>query len=341
MTAMRARRGGRAGVAENSAGEREPDRLSRRANLLEVAGLYLVLLATWWIGLGRLSERAGLGWLRGVAVAVVAAAVAWISVGAPRLHGDGWHAMGLGRPAAPFTKNGAREGAPAAATLVVFGVAALLVWLNWDYLLIRLGLHQAGSPVYEALARGPWRTAGQVAAALAIGTLFAAFGIRWDNLPSAFRAASWLALLFGGAIELGAVAAWLAPGGHDPFAGFVWVGNTGKAFLTHLSLYVLWAPLQQFFVLGYVNTRVRKGIPASFAGGRGRLATAFLTGAAFAGLHLPGWPLAALTFAGGCAYGWLFQRDRDRNLFAVGLAHAFIGTLIATTTSISMVVGPQ
>ena len=92
-------------------------------------------------------------------------------------------------------------------------------------------------------------------------------------------------------------------------------GGTPRSF-PRLAAYVPWALLQQWLVLSYFNTRIRKAVPRSgWAGLPGRAITAGLTGLAFGALHWPNAPLVAVTCVGGCVSGWLFQRDRSRNLF--------------------------
>jgi len=330
---------------ETSGGEIECDRVSRRANLVEGVGVYLLVQAAWWVCFGSLSRSPGHEWLRVLGVSLIAAAALYALMVAPWLHGDGWHALGFARPMelVAFCRTHAPGGRrlPLVVLVTVAAFVGLLLLANWDYLLIRLSVRLASPDTYLALTASPWRGVAMGAAAVALTAVFAIFGIRWDNLPSALRAVGGLTVAFAASIEIAAVARATLTGDWTTFAGLAWAGSTRNGVLVHLAFYTLWAPLQQWFMLGYFNTRIRKGIAASGRGpASGRVLAAGLTGLAFGALHIPAWPLVAVTFAGGCAYGWLFQRDRNRNLFVLGLAHGLVGTLLATTTSIRMVVGP-
>jgi len=330
---------------QTSSGEIEYDRMSRRANLVEGLVFYLAVLSIWWLFLGAASRVQGCTWLRPLGVALLLAAALYAFGVAPAAHGDGWHALGLARPM-ELRAIGRQRDQGARRSLLTTLVALplfvfLLVWANWDYLLIRLGFSPNSTSAYHTMVTQPWRSVGMGMTTIVLTMLFSVFGVRWDNLRSAARSVFWVTVASAGAIELVAATLAAASGDWTAFTGFSWVGTTRKAFISHLALYVLWAPLQQWFVLGYFNTRIRKGVPKF---GRGLLSSRFLasvlTGLAFGAMHMPAWSLVAVTFAGGCAYGWLFQDDRYRNLFVMGLGHGLVGTLLATTTSMRMVVGP-
>jgi hypothetical protein len=173
-----------------------------------------------------------------------------------------------------------------------------------------------------------------------LGLALAAALIRWANLGTAARAAAWpVGLLLTGVVA----SAWLAAvssGNWTRFGQFSWLGRAG--FFPQLAAYAPWALLQQWLLLSYLNTRIRRTVPRTgWLGLPGRVITTGLTGLAFGAMHAPNVPLALLTFAGGCVSGWLFQRDRSRNLSVVALAHGLAGTLLATLTTVPMNVGPR
>ena len=57
-------------------------------------------------------------------------------------------------------------------------------------------------------------------------------------------------------------------------------------------------------------------------------------------MHPPAWWLVLATFPVGVLYGWLFQQDRYRNLFVIGVTHGVAGVLYAALIPGSMAVGP-
>jgi hypothetical protein len=171
--------------------------------------------------------------------------------------------------------------------------------------------------------------------------LLAGFVVRWSNLASAARDL-WrpLGVML---VLLGAAAAVVAAVSGDwiPIRDFSVYGQGSRSFVPQLVAYVPWGLLQQCLLLGYFNTRIRKAVPAAgWAGIPGRHISAGLTGLAFGAVHAPQVPLMAFTCLSGCVLGWLFQRDRSRHLFLMGLAHGLAGAIVATLTSVRMEVGP-
>ena len=131
-------------------------------------------------------------------------------------------------------------------------------------------------------------------------------GWRADNFPAAARLlvppmATVSLLLFGvgwwaGTLDLGR-----------------WEG--GQSIMGVPALSLLWGPLQQYALQGFINRR------AQIVFGRGR-ASVLLTGLLFAFFHLPNPWLTLATFAGGLLWAWVYQRAP--NLFAVGMSHALM-----------------
>jgi hypothetical protein len=328
-----------------SGGEIEHDRMSKRANLAEGLGLYLLIQAALWGCLGAGTHVASLSWLRASGYLLLAAAALHALVVAPWLHGDDWHARGLARPnelRETWARRQPRSRTPpliAPVTVVAF--VGLLVWTNWDYLLIRLGIRYTWPEVYSRLTRMPFRQLGACVAAAVAGGLSVAVVIRQDNLRTAAKSLLRPVVVAVAGIAVAALALAARSDGSKLFSEFVWTGRGGNALATQFAFYILWGILQQSLLLGYLNTRIRRGVPHA---GRtccsGRILTAGLTGIAFGGLHLPAWPLVVLTFLGGSVFGWLFQKDCHRNLFVMGAAHGVVGTLAATTLGLSMQVGP-
>ncbi len=88
---------------ENSAGEIEQDRTSKRANLIEVLLLYgLAQFAMWFlIGYGGMGLNSQL--LNILGYLILALAIIWAVFLSPYYHADTWHGIGFGRPMELFT----------------------------------------------------------------------------------------------------------------------------------------------------------------------------------------------------------------------------------------------
>jgi membrane protease YdiL (CAAX protease family) len=92
-----------------------------------------------------------------------------------------------------------------------------------------------------------------------------------------------------------------------------WEG--GQSIFGVPALSLLWGPLQQYALQGFINRR------AQILFGPGR-ASVLLTGLLFAVFHLPNPWLTLATFAGGLLWAWVYQRAP--NLLAVGVSHGLM-----------------
>lgn len=328
---------------ETSCGEIEHERLSRRANAAEALIVYLLIQSALRLGIGLPPQPGEAPWLRATGLALAGLVATYVIVVAPWVHDDGWHGRGLARPLELFAIW--PQQSPKfrlAGTALILALPILLAWVGWSSLLIRLGIRLTWPEVYDQLSDTPWSTVGTAATAVVFGLVFSGFLIRWTNLASAARALSWpVGVLLAGIVVVAATSA-AGSGDWTRFCELTWTGHGRGAFLPRLAAYVPWGLLQQWLLLAYFNTRVRKAVPKSgWAGLSGRAVTAGLTGIAFGALHWPDVPLVTLSCVGGCVSGWLFQQDRCRNLFLLGLAHGMAGTMVATLTSVRMGVGPR
>jgi len=299
-------------VIRNAAGEEERDRLSPRANLIEAGVVFAVAFAAWW-------TRTDV---------VLYAAVAYVFVGARFLHQDGavaWGLPPLGAAPRRFRAAG-KPGRPLllalAAGLLVAVVA--LSYAAWPYVLLRTGVRLHAPETYARLAQSALaRVAFGVLVWLAVVFLL----VRWER-P---RAGLWrvVVCLFGLVLVVAAFV--------GDWSGFRWFGDAQHAFLPRAFFYVLWALLQHYVLLGFLNGRLRKGLGGVRGG---RVWTALGTGAVFGALHLPHASLVAYTFGVGALFGWLFQRERTRDLFALAVAHGIAGTLYTLVLPWPTAVGP-
>jgi membrane protease YdiL (CAAX protease family) len=92
-----------------------------------------------------------------------------------------------------------------------------------------------------------------------------------------------------------------------------WSG--GQSILGIPLLSLLWGPLQQYALQGFINRRTQ------IIMGKG-WASVFTVAAIFALLHLPNPWLALATFAGGLLWAYVYQRAP--NIIALGISHGLL-----------------
>lgn len=138
-------------------------------------------------------------------------------------------------------------------------------------------------------------------------------GWRFDNF---WRAARLLA-----PVMLAVSASLVALGWYTSTLDFArWEG--GQSLLGSPALSLLWGPLQQYALQGFINRR------AQVVFGRGA-ASVFVVGLLFALFHLPNPWLMVATFTGGLFWAWVYQRAP--NLFAVGISHALMTWVLVSS----------
>jgi membrane protease YdiL (CAAX protease family) len=99
-----------------------------------------------------------------------------------------------------------------------------------------------------------------------------------------------------------------------------WEGGQSLFGMPALSL--LWGPLQQYALQGFVNRR------AQIVWGQG-WKSVLVVALVFAVLHLPNPWLTVITFAGGLLWAWVYQRAP--NLFALGLSHGLMTWVLVSS----------
>ena len=146
----------------------------------------------------------------------------------------------------------------------------------------------------------------------------AALGFRLTNLGPCARAAGppFLAMALG-VVAMGAAL------GLDERASF------GR-FAVIFAGYIPWAIFQQYALNGFFVNRFAASVRSP-----GRAAA--LGAACFAGAHVPNWPLMAVTLIAGYIAARVYLAHR--NLIVLGLAHAFVGSLLAVAVPTSVMHG--
>jgi len=90
------------------------------------------------------------------------------------------------------------------------------------------------------------------------------------------------------------------------------------------ALGLLWGPLQQYALQGFINRR------AQVVWGKGWMSI-FFVALTFAVLHMPNPWLTAATFAGGLLWAYVYQRTP--NLLAVGISHSLMTWVLISSVS--------
>ena len=118
------------------------------------------------------------------------------------------------------------------------------------------------------------------------------------------------------AIALAAAAVFLAweEGTLHPLFGVVGVA-------THSSGYFIWAVFQQFILQSYFFLRLEKLVSTRFA--------VFASAGLFCLVHIPNPVLVVVCLVAGWVACEIFRRNR--NIYAIGVAHAILGLTIAIT----------
>jgi len=308
------------GTVINTAGEPERERRSPRANAVEALGFACLILATLWpfcFGLGVLGNSAA---IRQAAQWPIALMMVWILLISPWWHGDTAESLGLGNPRRLWRT--LRTAAPARRWRLIAAIGSVLLVLNYvtvtQWPLVRrffkLPPSALGWPEPAIVLFGV------VMSALAVTCL-----IRYDNFPSAFRAA----LIVSVALIFYAGAGAVLHRGWGAFAAF-----EPKRYPLDVLAYIFWGFIQQLAFTAYFGTRLRKAFgpgPRSPHSKRPAvlgvaIASATLAptvwllvrtlyGPAAAPLGMLAW---AIVFAApvGAVWGWFYARDPRRLLVA-------------------------
>jgi len=326
----------------NTAGEPEPEALSRHWNLIEPFVVMTLLLAALWALAYPFDVLGGVAAASTAARVIAGVLLIHILLISPWLHRDTAATRGLGSPGrvlAALRNMTLRRRLVFAGLLFLFIVflTALSYQQSPGLLRFLFGVPQDATLRFRETLAG---SAVVLCGSTALAWLWATCVVRYDNFGSALRTAGRILATLLPPFLLVA----LAVNGPAAFATFDAARLAGHAFG-----YVFWGAFQQLIFCAYFGTRLRRGIaPAAdtSAQRRRRLGVAVLSGLFFGLIHINSWWLVALTWFLGACLAWVFMEDRNRNVLALGVVHGVSGACLAwlfrrgSDVHISLRVGP-
>jgi hypothetical protein len=308
----------------NTAGQPEPEALSRRWNLIEPFAVMTLLLAALWALAYPFGVLGGVAAANVIARALAGVLLVYLLIVSPWLHRDTTASRGLGSPARVF----AALRATTPARRWVYG-ALLFLFIAFLTALAYQQCHGVLRFLFGVPRDATLRfreTLGGKAVVLCgcagLAWLWATCIVRYDNFGSALRTAGRILAVLLPPFLLVA----LAVNGPAAFATFDAARLAGHAFG-----YVFWGAFQQLIFCSYFGTRLRKGV-APAAGPRHRrrrrIGVALLSGLFFGLIHINSWWLVMLTWILGAFLSWAFMEDRNRNVLALGVVHGVAGACL-------------
>jgi hypothetical protein len=328
----------------NTAGVWVQETKGRAWNLIEPVMLMSVLQVIMWAVWFPLELQ---GEDPTIAYIIIGALAVLIFV-SPFIHKDTISGWGLGNPVYVFRKikEGGRPRVIALVVLCLFlAIGAAAFYFLWEQLAdILFGLSESSA---EAFLNTPGGAAGVISLGVGAGFIVGTFLIRYDNFLNALKVAAIVICILGPLIFLVGVA--IDPTGLDKF--------DLESFALNVAYYIFWGALQQFLFAGYFGQRFQKAFgPATIAKDPGkptkeegrvmykkRFWVSLLAGSYFALIHVPSWNLVAFTWLLGVILSWLYMKDKNRNLIALGIIHGVLGSLanVFFESTVSFSVGPS
>jgi hypothetical protein len=279
---------------------------------------------------------------------IIIGALAIVIFVSPFIHRDTISGWGLGNPVYVFRKikEGGRPRVIALIVLCLFlAIGAAAFYFLWEQLAdILFGMSETSADAFLSTSLG---TTAVIALGLVAGLIVGTFLIRYDNFLNALKVAAIVIGILGPLIFVVGVA--IDPTGLDRF--------DGEGFALNVAYYIFWGALQQFLFAGYFGQRFQKAFgPAADAKEPGkptkveeramykkRFWVSLLAGSYFALIHVPSWNLVAFTWLLGVILSWLYMKDKNRNLIALGIIHGVLGSLanVFFESTVSFSVGPS
>jgi hypothetical protein len=256
---------GREARLQNTAGDWEPERRSRRWNAVEALALYAFILFVLWpfgYAYGVMGDRA---WVQPASTVVLTIGAIFLLLVSPRIHGDHPSTWGLGSPRAFWRwLNPPGAGArPLRYAVVLFLLGGLLTAniLRWPDVAKFIGLREVSLGGVGAMEWNtvPWGVPLIMLIGLPLALLIVTCAIRYDNFMPSFIMALKVSLPLAALIFLGAIVNGMQQG-TNPFARFS-IGN----YALGVFGYVFWGFTQQLLFTAYLGTRFRKAFGPSTA----------------------------------------------------------------------------
>ncbi len=335
-------------LIQNTAGQLEQEMKSRRYNLIELiiaqGFLNVIFWAIWYPAelanndLGKTISYGLLG-LLGIVVLFTA----------PFRHKDTLKGLGFGDPRHVIDK--IRHGRTPSKIFFIFILCLLVAigigafWFLWTTLAEDLfSMNEIEALAFQS---SPLGIIAIPILGVVIALFLGLFVIRYDNFLNALKMAFIIILILGTPLML--LAVYLQP-------NVLSTVNWGD-FALGVAGYLFWGALQQVLFASYFGTRFRKAFsPAIEVAVPGkptreeekkmygkRFVVSILAGSFFGLIHIPSWTLTGFTIVLGVAISWLYMKDGNRNLIAIGLMHGFLGSIAGTFFSgetVEMSVGP-
>lgn len=328
----------------NTSGEHEREARSRRFNVIEAfATMSYCLVLLWCVQypFGVLGKMPVANTITTVLLTLGALYLLFVS---PHIHHDTLASWGLGDPV--YLWRLLRNGSGMRRTIC--GVAMAVVWISlaafayFQWVKVAEFLFGMSAETAMAMKQSPAGALAVLAFVITVAGAFATCAVRYDNFLSALWTAIKIILVLGTILYTVA----FIVGGTKAFADF-----KPAKFALDVFGYIFWGAIQQLLFSSYFGTRFRKGFaPASnpSSAAKKRFWVSVLNGSFFGLIHINSWFLVLFTWILGIVLSWVFMKDRNRNLLALGFIHGFLGSSVGWLFSakklgksaVSMGVGP-
>ncbi len=336
-------------LIQNTAGQLEPEMKSRRYNLYELVLAQAILNVIFW-AIWYPAELADNSLGKTISYGLLGVLAIGFLLTAPFRHKDTLKGLGIGDPRHVIDKirNGRKKSK-------IFFIFILCLWIAIGILALEFLWPEIADALFnmsDIEAHLFQSTALGIVVIPLLGIILAIllglFVVRYDNFLNALKMALIIIVVLG--IPLTLLAVYLQP-------TVLLTVDWGEFALGVLG-YIFWGAVQQLAFASYFGTRFRKAFsPAIEVAIPGkptrkeekamyakRFVVSILSGSFFGLIHIPSWTLVGFTIVLGVAISWLYMKDGNRNLIAIGFIHGFLGSIAGTFFSgdtVDMSVGPS
>jgi len=278
-----------------------------------------------------------------IAFILIGVLALWLLI-SPLVHKDTSSAWGLGDPR--YIINRIRKGstknrilALVVVTIIVVLTVLAIYFLWYEIADNFLNINPTQAAQFQATLTGQIII---ISTGVILGLIFALLIIRYDNFLKALKVALVVIAILGTLLFLYSLTV-----NSGIFLNF----NLSDFSLGFFG-YIFWGALQQILFASYFGTRFRKAFsPATESNPeekpklwKKRLVVSMISGSYFGLIHVPAWYLLIFTSVLGVVISWLYMKDRNRNLIAIGVIHGFLGSLVGVffaSGTVEMTVGPS